>query len=479
MVAFGTSGLRGLATELVAGVGYDYVSAFARYMLATKRISAGTPVLVGCDRRESSPQLTRHTIAALREAGLDPIYCGVLPTPALAYEALNIGASAVMVTGSHIPADRNGLKFYRPDGEIDKQDELAISDHVRQLTAQGTAFVEGEALPEPDRSASDRFVSRYKAAFPASMLAGKRVGVYQHSSVARDILVELAQYFGAEVVRLGEVGVFVAIDTEAVDPETAAQLAAWAKEFSLDTIISTDGDGDRPLMTDEAGLMIRGDALGVLASQFLHADMIVTPVSSNPGIDARFGFAIKRTKIGSPFVLEGMATAAEEGFKHILGFEANGGLLVGTSVDAGRTTLAPLPTRDSLLPILCAMSRAHQAGLPLSRIVSDLGLPAYVSGRIENFARSDSDHLVGYLSQSTGNQNDFLKGIGVVDRVDRTDGLQMFLTNGKMIHLRPSGNAPEMRCYASDATPEKAVALLGQGLDRIRQFSQESHGATP
>ncbi len=31
-----------------------------------------------------------------------------------------------MVTGSHIPFDRNGLKFYRPEGEISKADELAI-----------------------------------------------------------------------------------------------------------------------------------------------------------------------------------------------------------------------------------------------------------------------------------------------------------------------------------------------------------------
>jgi phosphomannomutase len=31
-----------------------------------------------------------------------------------------------MVTGSHIPFDRNSLKFYRPDGEISKQDEFAI-----------------------------------------------------------------------------------------------------------------------------------------------------------------------------------------------------------------------------------------------------------------------------------------------------------------------------------------------------------------
>tara|TARA_B110000908_G_C10080263_1_gene369255 strand:+ start:225 stop:437 length:213 start_codon:yes stop_codon:yes gene_type:complete len=66
---------------------------------------------------------------ACRAAGLAVTDCGDLPTPALALAAIGARAAAVMVTGSHVPADRNGLKFYTPDGEITKIDEMAIQPH--------------------------------------------------------------------------------------------------------------------------------------------------------------------------------------------------------------------------------------------------------------------------------------------------------------------------------------------------------------
>ena len=49
------------------------------------------------------------------------------------------------------------------------------------------------------------------------MLRGKRIGVYTHSSVAADVLADLASFLGAEVISLGSSGEFVAIDTEAID----------------------------------------------------------------------------------------------------------------------------------------------------------------------------------------------------------------------------------------------------------------------
>lgn len=479
MVAFGTSGLRGLAVDLLDGPGYTYAAAFAQHLLASDQSTAGALVLVGCDRRASSPDLTRLALRALRAGGLEPVYCGVLPTPALACHALNLGASAVMVTGSHIPPDRNGLKFYRPDGEIDKTDERAISQIAATLHPPSAGHGSSDGLPEPDGAALASYVSRYASAFPPSMLAGKRVGVYRHSSVARDVLADIASLYGAEIVPLGASDEFVAIDTEAIDPQTAALLASWSKEHRLDTIISTDGDGDRPLMTDETGTIIRGDTLGLLAAMLLKADLVVTPVSSNPGIVEGHGFRIVRTRIGSPFVLEGMAQAARNGFHRIVGFEANGGLLVGTTVDAGRDALAPLPTRDSVLPIFCAAASAFAAGQPLSAVVERLGLPIYVSGRVEDFARRHSDRLMAYLRGDPKNAADFLAGLGLPQRFDETDGLQVFLDNGDMIHLRPSGNAPEMRCYASAASGEKAAALLAEGLARIERFPQQMPGGTP
>ena len=138
--------------------------------------------------------------------------------------------------------------------------------------------------------------------------------------------------------------------------------------------MSTDGDGDRPLLTDETGAVIRGDALGVISAIFLNADVVVTPVSSNPGIEERLGLHVVRTRIGSPYVLAGMAAAARD-HSRVVGFEANGGLLLGSRLEIGGATLDALPTRDSVLPMLCAFAAAFEANVPLSKLVDGLGLP--------------------------------------------------------------------------------------------------------
>ena len=122
---FGTSGLRGLVSELTP----DLVRAHVRAFLAA--CPSGGALWVGRDLRPSSPAIAAEVIAAARAAGLPVRDAGAVPTPALALASLAAGEAAVMVTGSHIPADRNGLKFYTPAGELTKAGEAAIPSAAR------------------------------------------------------------------------------------------------------------------------------------------------------------------------------------------------------------------------------------------------------------------------------------------------------------------------------------------------------------
>ena len=117
---FGTSGLRGLAVELTDDLCASYAAAFA-----SLHQHNGT-LYVGQDKRESSPRIAAAVARGAAAAGLSVMDCGVLPTPAMAGAALSAGTISIMVTGSHIPADRNGLKFYRADGEINKEMEKRV-----------------------------------------------------------------------------------------------------------------------------------------------------------------------------------------------------------------------------------------------------------------------------------------------------------------------------------------------------------------
>ncbi|TGD63303.1 phosphomannomutase [Tabrizicola sp. WMC-M-20] len=444
---FGTSGLRGLVTELTP----DLVADYTRSFLAACPV--GTGLWVGRDLRDSSPQLAEVVIAAARADGVAVTDCGAVPTPALAMASMAAGAAAVMVTGSHIPADRNGLKFYVPGGEITKAEEAAILAGLGRASADLTA---------PRRSSfeiSGDWAARYRGAF-GPCLDGMRVGVWAHSAVSRDGLVACLEALGARVAVLGQSDVFIPVDTEAVPDAVRAQFVEWAE--GLDAIVSTDGDGDRPLVADATGQIVPGDVLGQITAALIGADVVVTTVSANTGVDlsGRFGRVV-RTRIGSPFVIAAM----EEVGGRVAGYEPNGGFLLGFDAMGPAGPLPRLMTRDSLLPIVAALIDAKRAGSLAARVSME---PARftVTDRLEGIAPETSGALLARLG--AGELAAFLAPLGQVASVDRTDGLRATLEGGGIVHLRPSGNAPEFRVYAEAGTRQAAQDLMARAFAQVQ-----------
>jgi len=461
-VAFGTSGARGLASQMTTQVCAAYTLAFLNGLQLAK---PRQKIALGMDLRPSSPGIVRACAAAIRQSGCEVDFCGVLPTPALALYAMTHGMPAIMVTGSHIPFDRNGIKFYRAEGEISKADEAAITSamvDVADISDDGT-------MPVLNLSALEQFKQRYTRLFSADMLSGWRIGIYEHSSVARDCLREILQDLGAEVIGLARTDTFVPIDTEAVSEEDRQRGLDWAKEYRLDAILSTDGDGDRPLIGDETGTWLRGDIVGLLCAQFLGADTVVTPVSCNTAIELSGLFKqVVRTRIGSPYVIAGMEQVHTAG--GVAGFEANGGFLAGNGLHVGEQQLAPLPTRDSVLPALALLAMAKQQDLKLSALSAKLPQRYTASDRLQEFPVANSQTLLKQLqSDDLAYQALWGAELGTVAQRDLTDGLRLTFEHGEIIHLRPSGNAPELRCYAEANNMERAQQLVNISLQRIAQ----------
>lgn len=468
---FGTSGLRGLVTDLQGHASALYATAFARHLLDAGLAKAGDRIFVAGDYRPSSPDIAATCIGALARAGLQPIDCGAIPTPALALYAMSKGCASLMVTGSHIPADRNGIKFYRPDGEIDKADELAITRIAAEIGDTIVDLTPGAAQNE-ERQAIELFLSRNRALLPDGALAGLKIGVYQHSTVARDGLIDVIAGYGADVVALGRSDHFIPVDTEAVSAQTIEFMRGWAGEYGLDAIVSADGDGDRPLVADETGTPLRGDLLGLIVARFLEAKVVVTPVTSNSGIEAAGSYRVTRTKVGSPFVIEGMNKATAAGETAVMGFEANGGVLTQSDFAVANGTLTALPTRDSFLPVLATLFLAKRLDKSLSAIAADFHLPVAAADRLENFAVETSAALMAHLRSSPANLAAFLKPLGAVGSVSDIDGLRVTLSDRAIIHFRPSGNAPEMRCYVEAEDEAAASSLLEKGLSLVRDWAK-------
>lgn len=461
-VTFGTSGARGLVSKMTDEVCAAYAAAFLSVIRQSFEV---TRIALGIDLRPSSPRIAAACAAALREQGIQVDYCGALPTPALALYAQNEKVPAIMVTGSHIPFDRNGIKFYRADGEITKTDEQAIGDATISLDEACLA----RPLPPVNPAAVEQYVRRYLDFFPAQHFKGLHLGVYEHSSVARDVIRSILEGLGASVTSLGRTEAFVPIDTEAVEEVDILRGRAWAAEHHFDAIISTDGDGDRPLISDETGAWLRGDIVGLICARYLNAGKVVVPVSCNTAIELCGSFkTVVRTRIGSPYVIAGMQEAGSDD-DAVVGFEANGGFLVGSGLTQDGRHLDPLPTRDAVLPALAVLAAARTTNSKVSDLMKDLPARFTASDRLQEYPVADSRRLIRELTSDPQALQRYLApdNASPVD-LNTTDGLRITFDNGEIVHLRPSGNAPELRCYCEAASQQRAMQLVQRVLAKIK-----------
>lgn len=515
-VVFGTSGARGLVSKLTANVCGAFTANFIAIM---RECFEFDQLAIGVDNRPSSYAMAQACAQMCAQLNISVIYCGLIPTPALAYSAMQDKTPAIMVTGSHIPFDRNGLKFYRPDGEITKQDELSIATH-------NTLFEPITRLPELTTSkvAIAQYILRYASLFeenhsakPDSLiLAGKRIGIYEHSSAGRDIYRHIFKQLGATVISLGRSNAFVPIDTEAVSADDTRRAIEWAKQYQLDALFSTDGDGDRPLLADEQGEWLRGDILGLLCGKALNIDVLAVPINCNTVIELSGAFKnVIRTKIGSPYVIEALnGIGKDEANKgahtdslseaqsvssalhyrqatlertvcnkkgttqaRVAGFEANGGFLLGSTLHYNGKLLEALPTRDALLPALVVLADAAAKHLPLSALVAALPKRYTCSDRMQNIPVLFSQQLlddakqnplaflnklgINMLEHANTPMNEELNSAELSNiKLNTLDGLRMYLNNDEYVHIRPSGNAPELRCYVEASSKQRTQNLL-------------------
>lgn len=496
---FGTSGLRGRVEEITDLEAYVNTRGFLDFLLAEGDVGPGMPIAVAGDLRPSTDSVDRSILRAVAraivDAGFEVVNAGRIPTPALTLHGIEHGIASVMVTGSHIPFDRNGIKFNRTTGEVRKSDEagiLAAVARVREREYRRTSGTspfdddgwlrsgESVTLPPVDDTAREAYVRRYLDAFPDGALAGLRLVLFEHSAVGRELVAGILRGLGAEVHPRGRAETFVAIDTEAISPDRLAELQtllddARAELGPIDAVVSTDGDSDRPLLmgvdADGRGHFVPGDVLGTLVAAALGADAVAVPVSSTDLIDrhlAPLGVELVRTRIGSPWVIAAMDELRGQ---RRVGWEANGGFLTGSTLELEDRPLAPLPTRDAVLPIVTALHAARRANGSVVDLVA--GLPARFSrsGLLDEVPMETSRAILGLLGPGDADATDRIerhfgadRGFGSLGDVNVLDGVRMHFSNGDVAHVRPSGNAPQLRIYAVADTARRADEIVAMAL---------------
>jgi phosphomannomutase len=496
---FGTSGRRGRVADLTQLEIYISVLGELEYLQSIAPseggIRPGDNFCFAHDLRPSSVsfdpaqdcrgEICQAAVKAILDAGMVPANMGAIPTPALMYYALSQQHASIMVTGSHIPFDLNGYKLNRSTGELLKEHEAPINAAVAKVRARiyaqrfadcpfderGMLHGGHRDLPPARDSARTAYLDRYKTFFDGLTLRGCRIMVYQHSAVGRDLLVEILEWLGAEVVPSGRSNSFVAIDTEAIDDAQLATIQELADEAGpLWAVVSIDGDSDRPLILGLDSGKVKffgGDLAGMVVAEYLGADAVVVPISCNDAID-RGPLAASlepKTKIGSPHVVAGMAAARQKDRKVVCGWEANGGFLLGSDVERNGKVLTALPTRDAFLPILSVLFAARSKNLTVTELFGELPKRYSRAALLRNFPRENGKRLVDILSALPPSDLEaYFPGFGPVGRVDLTDGVRILFASGEVAHFRPSGNAHEFRIYSVADKQARADEIVAAGI---------------
>ena len=213
-------------------------------------------IAVGRDGRNSSPDLAQSLIEGLRTSGRDVIDIGMAPTPVLYFATHHLKtASGVMVTGSHNPAEYNGLKIMLGGSTLFGDGIQA----VYQRSKEENSSVEPGALQTSD--ISDEYIRKIVEDTGLVADGAQKIVIDAGNGVAGAIAPALFRALGHEVVELycDIDGAFPNHPADPSQPENLQALIGKVKEEKADIGFAFDGDGDRLGVVDASGTIIWPD----------------------------------------------------------------------------------------------------------------------------------------------------------------------------------------------------------------------------
>lgn len=361
---FGTDGVRGQANThpMTAEMALKLGAAAGLYF--RRDGLNGHRVVIGKDTRRSCYMLENALAAGLMSTGMNVLFLGPVPTPAVGYLTRSMRADlGIMISASHNPASDNGIKFFGPDG-FKLSDEAERT--IEELLDGDAALVEPAAIGRARRieDGRGRYVEYAKTTLPrGARLNGLKVVIDCANGAGYKAAPEVLWELGAEVIPVGVApnGYNINAQCGSTKPQMAAETVV---AHGADVGICLDGDADRVLVLDEKGQVADGDQImALLARRWADAGTLaqgtlVATVMSNLGLE-RFltgrGLHLERTGVGDRYVVERMRAG---GFN--LGGEQSGHIVMTDYATTGDGLMAGLQ-------FLCAMLETGESASALTR----------------------------------------------------------------------------------------------------------------
>lgn len=428
---FGTSGVRGPADTLFTSEFCQKLGvSFSKFLSNHQQFG---PICIGIDNRQSSPRIQSSLLQGLALQGREVVNLGVVPVPATHYAHLSSSfVGAIMVTGSHIDTESNGVKFFALKEEITKAHESEIESLFDQCTHQ----ISDIKYPISNSDLGfNNYLENLLAHLDSPIKINKVVldtGNGGQTEVIKGLFREANIPFVSINDHLQES--LLSRDTES--DGSFQELSEKVISEDADLGVGFDSDGDRLVVADHTGKIIPGDYLGSLISQYFAGESIVCPVNVSNVVHF-LSKEIFRTKVGSPFVIEKMKSTGS-----IIGFESNGGVIHGDNMysrDGGLSLVRVLNilnwTKSNLKDLIDKFPHFHQ-------IKTKFDCPFEQYQNIYDQAQT------------------FL----MPKFIDRTDGVKLILDDSSWVLFRGSGNAPEFRIFVESDSITKATDLKTQAL---------------
>ena len=306
---FGTDGVRGVVGEYLTP---ELVERLGR---AASLWTGAAKVFVGRDTRASGVDLEESFARGVVSAGGDCILGGVLPTPAVALLALDLG---VVISASHNPPEYNGVKFFDSQGH--KLSD-ASEEQIEELLAAAPGIDQGtiQHVEVATESYRQHILDRF-----GSDLSGLRIAVDCANGAYSGLAPDAFAACGAEVHAIGDApdGRNINVGCGATD---MALLQRTVVDGGFDLGIAFDGDGDRMLAVDEHGNVVDGDQIVAILALDQQVDRVAVTVMTNLGFHALMrdrGVDVLTTDVGDRYVLEALQQSGA-----LLGGEQSGHII--------------------------------------------------------------------------------------------------------------------------------------------------------
>jgi phosphoglucosamine mutase len=289
---FGTDGVRGVVGhELTA----ELVESLGR---ASATWSGRGRVFVGRDTRATGPELERALARGIAMAGGSAILGGVLPTPAVALLALDLGA---VITASHNPPEYNGVKFFDRDGNKLTDAEEEEIEALFDTDARGGGEIDEVGV------ATDSYLEHVLERF-GSDLSGLTLVVDCANGAYSNIAPKAFERLGAKVTAIGNTpdGMNINVDCGATNLKALQQTVTRRR---ADLGVAFDGDGDRMLAVDADGHVVDGDQIVAILALDKQVDLVAVTAMANLGFHRlmeQHGIRVVTTDVGDRYVLEAL-----------------------------------------------------------------------------------------------------------------------------------------------------------------------------